>query len=735
MSVDPYAICPCGNGKKIKFCKCKDSVGQMDQVLRMVEGGQVVPALDKLRSILEKHSDAAWALAIRGRLLLGLQELESLADNAERFIRLQPSNPLALTQRAAVSVAKGEMQVATDSLLEAFNESGQNIDSFLMDVATLVAMGLVQNASILSARLFAMLPLGANGYDSSEAQHFMASLDNSPMINHLLKNIPDLIECPEGVDWQERYDEAIALLDVNKVLLAQDKFESLRRTAPGQPAILSGLLRCAIWRGDTERQSEMARQLSAAEGLDLVERQRYLAIAALLLERDELAPKSATVRMEFKDVEQAEMALMASNRTKQLEPAQASRLRITEDSVPPRSAFFIADRELSSELAEGEPKGADAAVTLCIACVFGRQTDQEPHVLAYDVSEDQVDSVKAVFESAIPEGTIEVKDPLPTPLLSELEQRPIRLENPKSMEEFTRYNLDFSLANTAKRACELNLKLLGGKSLNDVANDESMALARAAYLRILEGYERFQSLEGVLGQICEAGNVEPLPVLTPDDEEANMLPPADYFRIDPSKLSAFPLYYLASSARQIGAKNAARKFAKRLVELQAPTASTEEEKQLAYEGYLVWMMSTAAPVEAIGIGKEAMVFAKKHGLNFASVLMIQMELCLMTADQEGFRSTIMEIEKNYGSDPSVMARVQQILMQLGVIRPDGSLRAPTGPGAGPMGGPAAMAGGGNDFVPAPAPQSEPASEGLWTPDSPSQPKPDGGSKLWVPGMD
>ena len=40
MSVDNYAICPCGSGKKIKFCKCKDSVGELDRVLKMVEGGR-----------------------------------------------------------------------------------------------------------------------------------------------------------------------------------------------------------------------------------------------------------------------------------------------------------------------------------------------------------------------------------------------------------------------------------------------------------------------------------------------------------------------------------------------------------------------------------------------------------------------------------------------------------------------------------------------------------------------
>ena len=100
MSVDKYAVCPCGTGKKIKFC-CNDSVSELDAVLSMVDGGQVVPALDQLSSILQEHPNAAWALAIRGRLLLDLREYDSLSENADRFIRLQPSNPLALTQRAA----------------------------------------------------------------------------------------------------------------------------------------------------------------------------------------------------------------------------------------------------------------------------------------------------------------------------------------------------------------------------------------------------------------------------------------------------------------------------------------------------------------------------------------------------------------------------------------------------------------------------------------------------------
>ena len=317
MSVDLYAVCPCGNGKKIKFCKCKDSVGQMDQVLTMIEGGQVVPGLDRLKSILDEHPDAAWALAIRGRLLLDLREYDSLSENAERFIRLQPSNPLALTQRAAALVFSQDVQGATDSLLEALNESGKEVDAFLMDVALIVAMGLAQSGVILSARVYALLAISSQGYEAEQANAFLAQLDTSPGVNHLLKSVPQLIERSTDADWGERYDEAVGLLRSNKVLLAQDKFESLRRTAPAQAAILSGLFHCAVWRGDLDRQTEMANQLSEVESLDLQTRQRYRAIGGLLSPIGTLSVQSQTIRVEFEDVEQSEMALVASDRTDQ----------------------------------------------------------------------------------------------------------------------------------------------------------------------------------------------------------------------------------------------------------------------------------------------------------------------------------------------------------------------------------------------------------------------------------
>ncbi len=728
MTVDLYATCPCGNGKKIKFCKCKESVGQMDRVLKMVEGGQIVPAMDRLRSILEEHPDAAWALAIRGRLLLDLREYDSLAENADRFIRLQPSNPLALTQRAAALVFKQDMQGATDALLEALNESGQEVDAFLMDVALIVAMGLVQKGVVLSARVYALLAINSQGYEDDQANNFLSQLDRSSSLNHHLKSLPQLIRRSADVDWGERYDEAVALLHSNKVLLAQDKFESLRRSAPMQPAVYSGLFHCAVWRGDLERQAEMAGHLSEIDSLDLESRQTYAAIAALLRPQGAIAVPTQTIHIETEDVEQAELALISSDRADQLPAEQLERAQLPDSEIRPRSAFLLADKPLSDG-GEGLPDPADCPATLALVSVFGKQTDRSAEVVAYDVTTDRVEAVRELLVSIVNDGQVRLDDPQPVPLTFAAEERPIFTSQPKSMGELVEFNRVFSMQHLPQRAAALPLPILGDKSLAEVAGDDAMSFQRAVVVRILEGYELFLGTEGVLEKIYEISKIEPLPPIKPTEQTLGDVTVADFHRVDPSELSPVGLYVLASNSQSTGNRTACKKLAETLVNKTADGATEQSDVRMTMEGYLLWMMNTMHPVESVEISDQAIAFAKKHNLNYASVLLARMELYLSMADQDGFRESIMEIEKNYGNDPAVMARVQQTLVQLGILRPDGSIRQPGGPAAGT----AAPA---TEFTPAAPPEQR--SEGLWTPDSPNPPNPaggEGGGKIWVPGMD
>ena len=47
MTTNNYAPCPCGSGKKMKFCKCVDQPHEYETIMRLLEGGQEVAALDR----------------------------------------------------------------------------------------------------------------------------------------------------------------------------------------------------------------------------------------------------------------------------------------------------------------------------------------------------------------------------------------------------------------------------------------------------------------------------------------------------------------------------------------------------------------------------------------------------------------------------------------------------------------------------------------------------------------
>ena len=43
MALDHYSLCPCGSGKKIKFCCSNDILPELEKVVRAIEGDQEAP--------------------------------------------------------------------------------------------------------------------------------------------------------------------------------------------------------------------------------------------------------------------------------------------------------------------------------------------------------------------------------------------------------------------------------------------------------------------------------------------------------------------------------------------------------------------------------------------------------------------------------------------------------------------------------------------------------------------
>lgn len=727
MSVDTYAICPCGSGKKIKFCKCKDSVGELDRVLKMVEGGQVVPALDRLSSVLKEHPDAAWALAIRGRLLLDLREYESLSENADRFIRLQPSNPLALTQRAAARLFRGEVDQAVDSLLEALTESGKDVDSFVLDVASVLAYSLAQSGAFLTARAYASLALTAQGYEEGQTSvEVLRQLNSSSSVSQLIKSIPELIERPSDVDWGERYDEAVGLLRSNKVVLAQTKLEALQRSAPAEPAVLSGLLSCAIWRGEVEAQSDCLRKLSQCETLEMEQRFRFGAMAAVVPpSTPELAVQVTELRADVDDPEQAEMAMAADSRFVALPGEMLPQLKPSEDAVPPRAGFQLIDRDPPDT--DQLPPVDEMPEAIAMVLLYGKQTDQAAQIHVLDVRSGDVQAVRDRLTETIEnlQVTEEPGDTLPLVVACNPQVAMIRFKGQRSEAEALQTEL--VRRRMPSNIASLPLPLLGNRSLAETAGDDTTKFERTVLLRAIEHYDVIVSKgDSILAELYQLAQVEPRPPIELTVEGVETVANEDLNRVDPGKLDADSLIYLLQRAQQVSATPAIRRFANALID----TDLNQEQKPARLLAYMALVNSATQVSEALAALEKAKEFAEANEVPISRLLLTEANLRLQAGDADGFQRAVETLTNRYGNDPEAMAQLQQMLMMYGLIRPDGSPRsAARGPAeASPLGG-------------APAPAAAPANPGLWTPEGtappPGQTPPakEGGSKLWVPGMD
>ena len=94
MAVDPYAPCPCGSGKKVKFC-CSDLVGDIEKIHRMIEGDQPRAALRHAEQTLAKHPGRASLLDLKATLELALGETDAARATIDEFLKVDPQNPSA----------------------------------------------------------------------------------------------------------------------------------------------------------------------------------------------------------------------------------------------------------------------------------------------------------------------------------------------------------------------------------------------------------------------------------------------------------------------------------------------------------------------------------------------------------------------------------------------------------------------------------------------------------------
>ncbi len=709
MPLDAYSLCPGGTGKKIKFC-CPDFLPELQKIERMLEGDQNLACLKHIDGLLESNPDRPCLLATKALLLRITNQLEAASVNAKHFFEKHPENATALSEMAILAAVEGESAKAIDFWQQAMVVADGRIDGRVYEAMTVVAQAAFGNGDGMAARAIWQLQAAIHQEDSRPME-MLLSYHGAPNLPVLMKESPHLIPTPAEASWKPQMDEALAPMDKGCWRQAVDRLAALTDTVDWPP-LWRNLATLRSWLADNEGCVAALRKYASLD-VPLEDAVEAEALAMLCSEDpigDGIDLFSLTWNLSETDELQAALTL------EPLVVALPVDERSDEDEgPPPRAMYMLLDR--------ATPKASEGLTVeqipryICQLRLFGRQTDREARLEAIGATENDVEQVKQLIGkvaqraiSSEPEQVAVMK----TSGTEELLQRKWRLPEGTEPAQIAELSVAHERRVIFEQWPELPLSIFDGRSPRAVSGDESCRVRLLAAILILQSYMAADAEEIDFNELRQSLGLPTLDPLDPTVVDVNSVPLARLSRIEVEKLSDTDLLHAFRRAAAYGLRGSLRRFAVNLID--RPTLADTNEQRRALS---ILARDAENPDEGLKYAQRGREMAEKAGQSPASWLILELSLQFARGDSNEINRLLTQIQRDHMNEPGVAQALTELLVGLGVLRPDG-MPAGAIPGAGMPGGPAI----------GPAPQAAQEPGRLWTPGS--EQGGGGEKKLWTP---
>ena len=722
MTLDLYQFCPCGSGKKVKFCCSRDIVHELDRVLRMVQGEQRLAALEKLDALLAKYPQRPSLLMLKANIEMQLRDLPKAQATVQQLQQVAPQNASAQALLAIVLAAEAQpAQVLVRQLQQAFAVADSAITSRMYEAIILVSVRLAQEGFPAAALGHLRLAYAITDAKDDRCTSMLMQLSQSRAVPLLLREPLELTDCPDAVTWKKEFRAAMADAHRGCWLPAADKLRDMSRRILDAAPILQNLAVLRTWLAQNEEAVESFHALARIRELPLEDRVHFEALAQLLdTNSDATTVPVVEVAYPVTDTERLMEQCLSHRRVRSM-PVPP---RDAESDEPPAKAMFdVLDRPMP-------PSSADLTVddvprSLGTCAIYGRQTDREARL-------ELITTKTAEFAPLLDVTRELLGGQLPEPVSEQELQRVSRVtfeilsgwRLPDDITPEQRQRLATELRRHAilQRWPQTPSPLLGGKTPIEAVREGQSKVPLLANLLILELTAQEGQWQIDTRPLREQLN---LPVPAPIDPRQQDLqglehvPVHRFGRLVVSQLSDDQL--LAAYRRAYGLLSVESLRQLALEVIQRPSLDERIDKVEAYD-----ILSDVAQTtdEALEYLEKARKLATAEGESPAQWLIDELELRLLRGEGEKFLALLKEIQTRYINEIGVGPALMQLLTRYGLVSPDGHLRVPTRRDA---------------AAAAEIRESQATAPPVWTPDAPAaspagdeQPKE---SKLWLPGMD
>ena len=212
MALDPYSLCPCDSGKKLKFC-CADIVADMERALQLQQSNQLRAALKILEKLEEDHPGKPWVVTNHASVLIHMEREEDARELLQDFFKKEPKHALARVLDATAAYSLTGYEEAKKAIHIAVQLGAKAVPEMISALLAGVASELYSQSKFMAARAHVALSMR---FCSEEQQQsiFMQlmEIDGNRSIPYPLRGVHQLPSFEtENEDARKTYRKATQL--------------------------------------------------------------------------------------------------------------------------------------------------------------------------------------------------------------------------------------------------------------------------------------------------------------------------------------------------------------------------------------------------------------------------------------------------------------------------------------------------------------------------------------------
>ena len=717
MALDGYSLCPCGSGKKVKFCCSRNLVQELDKIQRALEGKQRSAALGQLNQLLKKNSQLPCLLHLKAVIQISRDELKDARETVDSLLQVASDNPASIALGAELALLEDKVADAVSQVQLAMENLEGDMPVELFGALVSTGRALLQTGDLLGARGHLMFANAASQGANEELASLVAGLHRDPKIPLLLRDSLDPLPCPAGIAWEGEFSAAIRCWSRGRWRLACEQLTSLDDKVPQQRAVVKNLAIAHGYLGDLATTIAAWRRVADLESLELDERLEAEAMAQLLdVETNRQQLDEIRLTWTVTDSQQLSERFLSDDQLTRIpfDPPDDD----TDDGPPPRHVFGLLDRPLPKSGLDLTRETVPNMVG--VAYLFGKETDREARIEFVTVKDGGFAAARDLLESKLGEEKESDGNQESVGSVSAVRQA---LSWNWRMPDDTPRDLQQELMDEQRRQMMFHkwpatsLSVLDDKTPREVAGDASYQVRLLAAILLLElAAEQnqwsldFNDLRRDL-DLPEAG------VLNLDGLQLEELSIVRFCRLPFDELNEDQLLAALQLAATRQASRAARNAGLELIRRDNFENTGELDKAQIYGMLANLSGSSDQAVEYLQLARDAAVAGEDSP---ATWLLNELSLRIVRGESELAQQIFEQIRARHLEEPGVSENLYKILESYGLL-PQASQAVPSPAG---LATPPAQAG---------------ESQTLWTPDADSS-STDGAqkpkeSKLWVPGMD